>query len=274
MTMLLWFQITGNGALGSQIIEAANYDQVIDILKNIPHGSLIAMDCDNVIMAFSDKILRPPSRKVYDQLIGDLRLDLKDQTMLVENRVIPLSEYVHGHLIQDANIKLVDQRIPSLIEGLQNQHDVIALTAGKVGVFSIFESMEDFRIQQLNSLGVHFKNRITSVVAQTLEVEGAEPLPIFKEGVLLTAKSSKALCLQALIDYLQKTWPCLVVIDDRRHWIDELFDHFQSRFLIIAIHYRDEQIISDVPDQSLGQKQFNHLRDHFKWLSDQETTKL
>ena len=189
----------------------------------------------------------------------------------IGNKEIPFFEYLHGLLIRDIRIEILDEESPQLFERLRNQGQaVLALSAGKTGPYAEFESMEDLRIERLKALGFNFSSSFPGYVPTILEVPFTSSPPIFKEGVILTGKASKALCLESFLSRLQKSWMMLVYMDDRKDWVEEVYRHFSSRMPVLAIHYVNKKFLTENTDEELAKRQFDLLRSEHRWLSDEE----
>ncbi|MBS0185969.1 MAG: nucleoside monophosphate kinase [Proteobacteria bacterium] len=258
-------------SLKSQIVELSTFKEVKKVLNQVPSGSLIVTDIDNVLIYHRDKVLRPASKAIYRKLMDKLKDDFKDQMKKIGNKEIPFFEYLHGLLIRDIRIEILDEESPQLFERLRNQGQaVLALSAGKTGPYAEFESMEDLRVERLKALGFNFSSSFPGYVPTILEVPFTSSPPIFKEGVILTGKASKALCLESFLSRLQKSWMMLVYIDDRKDWVEEVYRHFSSRMPVLAIHYVNKKFLTENTDEELAKRQFDLLCSEHRWLSDEE----
>lgn len=268
----LFFQCLVVPCRSSCVLEASRFDQIIGILKKTKPGTLVVLDVDNVSLKYTDKLLHPCGREAYRRHYAKLQESLYGQTISVGSRLIPLAEYLQSIMIQSLTSELIDPRLLGIIQELRgNGCDVIALTAGKIGPFGIFESMEDCRIEQLNKIGIDLNmgNFPQEAVKFEESVDGINP--VFKQGVMLTAKSSKARCLDLLVKFLGARWGSVLVIDDRKSWVDEISTYeFTCGFSeITAVHYQDacfEETFT-AENEAVTERQFEYLKRHHKWPS-------
>lgn len=258
----------------SQIIPVSNFKEIENILEQLPSGCLIVTDIDNVLIFHKDKILRPASRPIYQKHMDALKKEFKDKTYRLKDKEISFFEYLHGLLIAGIRIDLLDKNIPDILKKLEKKgQTILALSAGKTGPYAYFNSMEDIRINLLKGLGLDFSENF-NLPCLILDVPSPSSPPTFKNGIILTGKASKALCLAVFLEHLQKTWNILVYIDDKEEWIQDVYNYFSPHMTVIALHYKDARFLNERPDEELAQKQFDFLKDHQKWINDEDLEKM
>ena len=259
----------------NQILSMSTFQELEGILLKIPQKSLIVTDIDNVLTVHKDKIIRPNSRSLYDILMTELKMDSHGKTQFINGTEIPFFEYLHSKLIRGIRLELLEKRNVELLKTLREMgHSILALSQGKTGNYGEIPAMEDVRISQLKELGLNFSESFKDISSMTLDISCSYPYPIFKDGVILTAKASKALSLENFLNRIQKNWETLVYIDDRQDWIEEIYNHFRPYMSVIVIWYKNQKFLRECPDSTLAKKQFDFLRTKHIWLNDEEAQKI
>lgn len=260
--------------IDNQLFPTSTFKELEDILLKIPPRSLIVTDIDNVLIYHTDKIIRPNSRTLYETHMEKLKTDFQEKTIHVKGREISFFEYLHGILIQGLQLKLLDDRIIDLFTKLrQNGHTFLALSQGKTGPYAEFDAIEEVRINHLKNLGLDFSKDFERIPPMILENLSPLPSPIFKEGIILTAKRSKALSLQNFLNHIPKTWESLVYIDDKAAWVKEIHAYFRKNYPLKVIWYQNQRFLHEEPDEHVAKKQFDLLQLYHKWVNDDEILK-
>ncbi|MBS0185970.1 MAG: DUF2608 domain-containing protein [Proteobacteria bacterium] len=259
----------------NQILYITTFKELKELLLKIPPRSLIVTDIDNVLVVHKDKILRSSSRLLYESLMQELKEDFCKKTKLIKNNIkISFFEYLHGKLIQRICLEPLDENMIPFLKVLRKQgHSLLALSQGKTGAYAEFNPIEDVRINQLKNLGFNFSESFKDIPPIKFKALHEVRFPVFKEGVILTSKTSKAMALQAFFDVTQKSWQTLIYIDDNEDWVKEMYNYFKNYMFVIGICYKNQKYLQELPDVKLARKQFTFLRNHQLWLTDAEINK-
>lgn len=89
------------------------------------------------------------------------------------------------------------------------------------GQFGLIPNMEDWRLEQLTSLGINFSWVFPDVDSFVIEgFNGKRSVPVFKRGILASSKYSKGQVLLAFLKRMQCRPSEIVFVDDRIQEID------------------------------------------------------
>lgn len=249
----------GSTQLFGVIIHAPTLDVVEEYIKDLDENALVVFDVDYTILVPNDRIL---ARGEYFQKIMEKLRDFQEDGEVLGSKI----------LIQ-AQISLIDERILNLLEILKQKNiKVIALTAMPTGRFGLMPNAEQWRVQQLASLGIHLDwsfPEIDSIMFE--EFEGQKRLPVFKRGILASVKYPKGQVLCAFLKRMQWKPSKVFFIDDGMQYINSVECELDKENIQhISFHYTAAADLSSQFDQKLADFQLDYLIYKNEWLSDEE----
>lgn len=243
------------------VFPAPNLDVLEKHLKDLDEKALVVFDVDYTLIVPNDRILTPCGEEYFQKFIKKLRT-LKEKEELLVSKIS-----------LRAQVSLIDTKILSLLEKLKQKNiKVIALTAIPTGRFGLISNAEQWRVQQLGSLGISLDWSFPEIDSFTLEgFEGKKTPPVFKRGILASANYPKGKVLSAFLKKIQWKPSKVVFIDDRMKFIDSVESELDKENIEhISFHYT---AAADQPcclDQRLADFQFDYLMQRGDWLNDQE----
>lgn len=269
------------GIEGENIKIIEHFDKVIERLKSASSRTLVAFDADNVIIRYGSLILRSSGEILRHKLYKELDEVCGKTQISGRKRAMPLSEYLRGKIIEKtikSSIQLLDERLPNIIEDLcKRDIKSIVLTAGMTQHFAEFECMATCRVDQLKKLGIDcsysFPDHQSLVLESLFTSENNHP--VFKEGVLLTGKSSKGKALKTLLDIVNWIPDEVILIDDQKTWLDDVEEHMKkTKIKFQGFHLQHYSFTLDKINENLARFQFDYLKKNHKWLNDEEALEL
>lgn len=249
----------------SAIVSEASDLKVIEReINQLDDNALVVFDIDYTLIVPNDLILAPCGEVYFQAFMKKLRA-LEEQGEVLGSKVSLKSQ-----------VSLVDEKIIELLSILeQKKIKTIGLTAMPTGKFGLISNAEEWRVKQLDSLGINFLWSFPSIDSITLnKFEGKKTQPVFKQGVLASAKYPKG---QVLVEFLRQVqWkPSKVIfVDDRMEYIESVETELSKEQIpLISFHYT---AATDRPcqlDKEVADFQLDYLMQKGEWLSDEEAKK-
>lgn len=234
----MFFELNVNAV---ENISTSSIDVIESKLREIGTKTLVAFDCDAVLIDAVDPILS--STREEDLAIFSRQYA---KQMNIE-KFFDLQSIV----LRDMQVFLVDEKWKDIIANLQSHEQwksgnrPILVTACQTGKFRAIESYEDLRRIQLNQLGIHFetswKNEESIKFTKFKDkAKSANGVPTFSNGMLLTGDISKGDALNAFLDEVKNriAFDKVIFIDDKKINIDSVQKMAQARGMeFVGIEY-------------------------------------
>lgn len=240
-------------------------DQVANCLKELPSHSLIFIDVDDTIITPVSKAFRVPA---HCQIIDQIK----------ENKgFYPNYELIISHWRLQRKIQLVDPLWPELIEKLKENHRVFGLTKMDTGKFGIIPSMESWRHEELQQLGIEFsqdQRLFEHILPKNLNYVNP---PSFYKGIFFTGSASKSDVISLYQEKLLGSSSSLPIslIDDRLEQILDIQTLCQKlNTPFTGIHFSGTQNSLEQPNSDIMAFQKNYLLENNRWLEDDEAERL
>lgn len=228
----------------------------------LPPKTLVIFDVDETLITPADILLKPIGGSFKEW--GKLKPDEPDQFQNYLSIMLASTNYV-----------LVDNEAPNVIQSLsQKGMFAMGLTACSTGAVGVIESMEQWRIDQLNALGIDFSLFFDEEFIFSELVAKTSRSPIFKNGILFTGdfqaahQSTKGQLFNVFLDLINWKPEQIVFIDDDKKHLEAMNPRGipLQRYLIAKPSPR--------LDEKIAQFQLQTLIESDKWISDKEAKKL
>lgn len=248
-------------AFCSSIIENADLELIKKELEFATPDDLIIFDVDNTLFMAKDLVLRPCGEKFF------LKQFESFSNTMPESQI----KLLGSKILLKRNICAVNEQLPRYIQQLQRRSlKVIALTSLLTGPFGAISSLENWRTDELKSLGYDFSKtfpRYTHIVFGDLMKENS--LPIYKDGVLFSSYHTRGEILLAFFRRVKWQPAHIYYIDDDRNTIDSIYGTMTAdKIDCKCFHYRAVEAFKDILNEEIANKQFTNLRTHEEWLDD------
>ncbi len=244
-----------------EVVHAPHLGIVEKYIDDLDENALVVFDVDYTILVPNDRILAPCGEEYCQKFMKILR-EMQEK-----------GEILGSQVTIQAQTSLVDNKILHLLEKLKEKNiKVIALTAMSTGQFGVIPNMEQWRIEQLASLGIHLDGAFPEVDMIMLEeFEGAKGLPVFKKGILASSKYPKGQVLCAFLKRMEWKPSKVLFIDDRMYFIDSVeYELEKENIPHTSFHYTAAIDSLHSLDHRLADFQFDYLLHQGKWLNDEE----
>ena len=230
-------------------------------IKKLDEDALVVFDVDFTLLVPNDQLLSPSGEAHY------LKFLQKIEGLQMEGEILG------SRILQHYKVSLVDPKMITLLNELkQKKIKTIALTAMDAGQFGLIPSMEDWRLEQLTSLGIDFSWVFPDVDSFVIEgFNGKRSVPVFKGGILASSKYSKGQVLLAFLKRMQCRPSEIVFVDDRMQEIDSVESELeQERIKHTSFYYTVAANRAAPLNQRLVDFQIDYLFQFKEWLSDEE----
>ena len=238
--------------------------------EKVGKKTLVIFDIDDVLVMASDRIYQPsPCNESLKKKI----LDSLGSKYGITKYSTPQRMSIY---LQQGKKKLVEPAILEIIRSLQGRAvKIIGLSNSPGGPFGYIEKMEDWRINNLKSLGVDFssafpENPFLRFVRPDFLGKNGE-YALFKDGVILTNGFKKSCVLSAFLEDISWEPEEIVFVDDFLEYLQDLQEFARKKRIGFAgYHYHGASIQSEKADEEVAKRQIVHMIEQGCWLSDEE----
>lgn len=264
-TMFLFLLLFFPFLLSSSIVKVNDFQTLKAAVGDPVESDLIVFDVDCILIIPKDKILRPCGTAYFvEQFTTFCKSASSEQLHLL------LSKILLGR-----SLELVNAEIPAWITSLQAKSKTIAITTMTTGRLGSISNVEEWRKRELAHFGFDFSKtfpRYSHIVFGDLMKEGA--LPIYKDGILYTAKNPKEILLEAFLRRIKWQPQRLVFIDDELKHLEAVNAAFEGTGMTcVCVHYGQVASLPEELDKEVARQQFIHLCNDGAWLSDADIKK-
>jgi hypothetical protein len=233
---------------------AKTSNELFHYLAGTPKDSIIFVDIDDTIITPVSKTFR---KAPYNKLIDDIKKD--------QSKYKNYEEIVSNWRLQRKAMLIDSDWLNTLLE-LKKQYRVYGLTKMDTGKFGNINSMEEWRYNELQSLGITFFDDNT--IPQGFINNAA-----FYKGLFITGSNSKSQTLLHYLKYLNTD--TFVMIDDRAEHLEDIKQFCdKSSIKFIGILFDGLEKFKDIPKHDVALLQKSYLIEHAKWLEDEEAEKI
>lgn len=251
--------------LQGAIIEAPSLQVIENELKNLDENSLVVFDIDYTLIVPNDLILKPCGETYFQKRMTELR-SMGDHGAEL------------GSIISlQSKVSIIDDQIFDILKFLKQNHiKTIALSAMPTGKYGIIPNAEDWRINQLHAIGIDFDWAFPDLDTIVLPgFEGKRTSPVFKNGILASAKNPKGKVLIAFLNHINWTPANIIFVDDRMEFINSVENELDKRNIPhLCYHYTAATDKACKFDKKLADFQINYLIKAGQWLSDSKAKEL
>lgn len=251
----------------SLIYSNAKTNTIREIIKEADDKSLIIWDVDGVLLIGKDKIFH--SENIYSGLN-------QQHVEYIEKKFNLTSEQTDKFLSQlllQRQIELVDNDLLNIMHELKSKNiKTIALTQFATGPLGDIKNIADWRINELNQLGIKFdlafENLVQIEIDNLTKINGHYPL--YKHGVLFCERHSKGAVLGAFLDIISWKPNKVIFIDDKLEYLKMVQVELKKRNIdFIGVHYIEALDYPYEVDDILVKFQYDYAMRNGIWLSDQ-----
>ncbi len=253
LTLIIIFMSTSTQAYAYEI--AFSSKEVKEkILSFGKENIIILLDIDDTIITPKSLTFRTSP---YNKIIDNIKAN--------RNKYPNYEKIISNWRIQ-RKVILIDSDWPEILNELKNTYKVFGLTKIDTGKFGNIESMEQWRYEELKSLGINFSTHEDQSLGKANQ-------PSFFKGIMMTGSSSKS---ETLEKYMSIISPIdgIVFVDDREQNLLEIKDFCKEKKIkFLAIHYKGLEKLKAQQNEEVYFLQKNTLINEGKWLSDEEASK-
>lgn len=244
----------------------------LDILSMPPHETLVIFDIDNVVLKSQDKILDfHQNREYIKNKINDL-ISQKYPLLIDPLERKSLFQFYIGTILAQRKPALVENDTPYFIDSLQKKKfRVIALTMIDTGAFPGIGCIEQWRDQELKSLGIDFSKAFPRLDYEHLGLDLKQHrhgYPKFRSGILFAAGYNKGKILEAFLNRVSFKPKQIVFIDDKKENLTAIQSYCQQHALAFkGYHYTKANNPAPLltEDLAIAEQQFSYFAEYGIW---------
>lgn len=203
---------------------------------------------DTLITPQSTTFRKPPFNRMIDEI--------KANKIMYHNY-----EHIISTWRLNRKVMLVDDAWPDVLTNLKQHYEVYALTQMDTGAFGTISSMEGWRFQELNRLGLTFSDDTSHILSSHRSAS-------FYKGIFMTGPNTKAETLAIFKDQLQDV-QTVIMIDDRDAHLNDIAEFCKlTKRTFMGIHFRGVEALTGEPDPTHARMQKEYLIERLHWLED------
>lgn len=254
----------------SLIYTSSNTKKLKEILKESDEHTLVIWDVDGVLLIGRDRIFH--SENIHSGLNYKYVDHIKNKYNLTSEQE---NSFISRILLQ-RRVFLIDEAILNIINELKSKDiRTIALTQFSVGPFGDIKRIEDWRVEELNELGIKFDSSFKGLAQIDLDKlpKFNSSHPLYKHGVLFCNRSDKGKVLGAFLDitYSKIQWRPnkIIFIDDKIESLKVVRNELTQRNIdFIGLHYTAALDFPYTVDDRIVKFQFEYAKQKDEWLDD------
>lgn len=249
----------------AKIIETPNLIPFEKAINKLDKNALVIFDVDQTLIVFQDAILRHSAGRLIQKIIHSQMNNLSKEQ----------AEYLASKVLLNGKVMLVDPSVKNLLAKLkQSQIHTIALTAVQPGSFGAIPSLVDWRINQLNELGIHFSDPNDNF-REYSQFKHQGNSPILKKGILFSGKYPKGRVLKAYLDNLDWKPSKILFIDDQKDYIISVETSLDGLGIPhVSFHYTGADLLPFQYDEEVANFQLHYLFTYGEWIGEEEAKDL
>lgn len=245
------------------IVTLADFEQVRQKLVEADKKSMIFLDIDDTIITPKSNMFRYHSK--HKSLIDDIKNNMNN---------IPNYAEILSVWRQNRKLMFVHNKWPEFIRDIKLAGlPIYALTQMRSGKFGLIHSLEEWRYNELKSIGITF-------VEQFLDQKNIEILPadiaadrltpaVFYQGYFMTGNHSKGSVMRSILENSRPSK--IFFVDDREDHVKDVgrvCAEFGMEYL--GIVYQGTSLIRSRSRDEVMDLQRKFLLEQVKWLEDDE----
>ena len=253
------------------------------LLLHIPSRSIITIDSFTkinfgaieptmlVIFDVDETLIQPQDAYLTDIEMRSFLAEIFTVKQLIKHHDIDMKrwKYLASIVIKTAKETLIEPEMLEAIKALQRRGvQVIACTLISTGLFGVIPNMEQWRYENLKSLG--FQGSYDNVV---IHLPSFKRKPVFYKGILATDLEKKGPVIGAFLDTMHLQPVSIVMVDDTLDNLNSVLRECTTRGIKFQGYwYKAAQ--TKPSNAPLFEFQINYLIHHEKFLSDQEAAAM
>lgn len=253
----------------AEIVQTSNLEPIIDIIQKSDENTLVVFDVDEVLVAANDQILQLAHKKELSKIIANLSQKYPQKKI----------EHLTSIVFLQYQKSLVDLKIREVFNLLKNKNiKFIALTAAPTGKLGQIQSLEDWRLGDLQKFGFDFSHSFPEIQPTTFKdlpsLKNPKQFCTYKDGILFTCDVPKGTVLKAFLALTNYQFKKIIFVDDLRHNLESVEKVCEETG--VACHnfeYTAVQASSAPLNKKRAEAQINALLEKGEWLTDAQADK-
>jgi len=251
------------GILNADIYQSSNLLPIEEALEEAGQDTLVIFDIVDTLITCDEPLFHSKNKnafgKVSDEFFQNMSKERVDELMTT--------------ILNERKTSLVDSKILDLLDIVREKDlKVLLVTSCGTGKYGLIDKMEDWRIRQLELLGLHFEDMSIKDEKWFDTMQGPHGIPLLKKGVVFTAKMDKAIVLEELFKTKLLKPKSIIFVDDQLKNLSSVEAFCKKRgvsFLGFEYTAVKERAVQKV-DEKLIEIQLNILLNEGQWVTSEE----
>lgn len=235
---------------------------------DVSENTLVVLDIDEVLVTSLDHFAHP-----YADSIFTAHVKTAFEKVQSDEEHKELEKKISLSVLSTKRV-MIDEDAPQMIMNSQRRGArVVGLTGWPTGPLGHIPSLEQWRIEHLRSINIHFTSPFSGITRYVFEnlQEEEKYTPLFEHGILFSPGYNKGEVLKEFLKYSDFKPSNIIFVDDLPKHLENVERSMES----INMPYKGYQYLGAEPffkpiDKRVLESQFAHLVHHGKWLTDLE----
>lgn len=251
------------GSLKAEIYQSSNLLPIEQAIEESDSETLIIFDATDTLITCDEPLFHDKNKKTFGQISEEYFRGLSKERV----------DELMTTILSSRKTSLVDQRVLDLMELVKlKQLKMIVLTSCGTGKYGLIEKMEDWKINQLEDLGLSFSDSHFEREKWFDSMHGPHGVPLLKKGVIFTAQIDKSIVLDQFVKeeniYIKK----IIYVDDQVKNLKDVEEYCSAKGIkFVGFEYT---AVKDKPVEKIDEKlieiQLNVLLNEGQWITTEE----
>lgn len=249
----------------SEILSTTSTDLFFEKCSKIGKSTLVLLDINDTILFTQDQILQSAHKQHKQFFIHKL----------IEKHGQEQAEELLSIMRLQAKRELLDPNIKTFFDYLSSKDTVVfGLTTAGGGSQGCVASLEDWKLELLNSLGIDFSIHSFAPPLKLNEKNPKHPkrYPIFKSGIIFTCGLEKGPILKKVLDNLNFNPTEIVFIDNKLKNLESVACFCKDKRIKFTgiLYTKVQEELTYAFDFETVQKQLDILSESKNWINQAE----
>lgn len=251
------------GSLRADIYQSSNLLPVEQAIEESDSDTLIIFDVNDTLITCDEPLFHDKNKKTFGQVSDEYFKDLSKERI----------DELMTTILSSRKTSLVDQKVLDIVDLVKNkQLRMVVLTSCGTGKYGLIEKMEDWRIRQLEDLGLSFSDSHFEKEKWFDSMKGPHGVPLLKNGVIFTAQIDKSIVLDEFVKEEKVPLKKIIYVDDQVENLKDVEAYCRAKGIeFIGFEYT---AVKDKPVQKIDEKlieiQLNVLLNEGQWITSEE----
>ena len=260
---IIFVSLLSIGVLFADIYQSGNLLPIEQALAEAEKDTLVIFDVVDTLITCDEPLFHSNNKKTFGKVSEGYFQNLPKEKV----------DELMTTILNERKTSLVDVKVLDLLDLVRKKHlKMLVLTSCGTGKYGLIEKMEDWRLHQLESVGLHFEDISLQDERWFDSMLGPHGVPLLKKGVVFSAQIDKSIVLEEVFKVEKLGFKKIIYVDDQLENLQEV-EAFCKKNGIEFVGF-EYTAVRDRPVQKIDEKlieiQLNVLINEGQWITSEE----